>query len=212
MKQKEEKIDLIFDVEDYKNDLEKYNKEWSDYWKTYYENIFKDNILFIKVKELQKQLQIYKEKILEIQIANNDFLEENILIGEELDYLKHEYNLKTLQVQDLQNTIGKKPKNFFDTAAKLIDSKAKQKELKNKVIELEVKNKQIEIEKANSTILQAISSETIERILILKSQNMSHADISKITKVSTASVSRYINKNKKRLNQLKQSNSSLITD
>lgn len=219
MSKKQKEVEIIeienIDKSKYETDLCYANSGWREYWEQSLRKEYKDSELVKKIDTLQKIINCYRFIIIEVQEGNKCLLEENISLGEQIEELKKDLRLKDREIWDLKLIVGEKPKGIFDLTSTLIKQRKESKILKIENRELKQEKLQIVSQKTtqleqNVNTLQPISIDTVEHILELKVKGMNYNEISKITKVSTATVSRYINKNKKRLRQIEQSNSNSV--
>lgn len=175
--------------------IAEFNQRWKDYWYSYFSEQFKNHVMFKKILELEEEREYLAKNINKIVKVNEQFFNENIELGKLIDDLKHELKLKNLEITDLRKKIGKKPKGFFDATSKLIGKNIQ-------VSRLLEENEKL---KGNQNQASAISANIVEQILVLRVQGLKFDDIAKKTGVSTATVSRYIRKNKERLRELESS-------
>lgn len=181
------------------------NALWRDYWKSHYQNEYSNDTLATKNKELEEKLLKAVNDINKLLKVYKDMLDENIELGERIEDLKYknrELNTKIINLK--QDVDDVKDTSIFNIGYKVLKQATKNKELEEKLNELQSKPNMLE-SVANK------DPDVFNKIAKLYLAGCKQKDIAEQLNISTATVSRYLNKQEtKRELQAEQDNANTL--
>jgi DNA invertase Pin-like site-specific DNA recombinase len=154
-------------------------QDWSDYWKNHWKGYYSDG----HMDNLVKSLEI---KIAKLTAEANNFFDENIKLGEIIEYQKQKLNeaARALQGMEQEHRALTQNRGFVKTNLKLMQAKRTNLKLKEENQELRTRHKWV----GRSPLDAAV----VEKIIALRNGGGSYSEIAAKLNISKAVVSKYL--------------------
>lgn len=192
-----------FDPESYNLSLNDFNKQWRDYWEKEYEEQYKENSLVKQRKKDQELISLYMAELTKLANENDRLFQQNLQLGEQLETARFSMIEKIKQIKELQE-LAKPVTGLFNVTNVILKQRKKNRQLEFENCNLKNQRLQITAAPPTTSVMQQIDNSVVEKILTLHVEGNNYNKIAEVTGVSKASVSRYINKHKKRIALMQQ--------